>query len=278
MTAAVRVNTRALIGFLSDLIQTAFTDPRVGGLAGVLVHTSRGEWGVEPGPKDLLCGASTTRVVAGHTYTECQGQLDGPSLWPVRDCQSIIAVFKQPAKADEYHVVDVSRDGSTVTVCEDPNLFNDGLSLSFAQMKLADFPGVGLYQLLERSTATRVEVSAGRLEEALPRTDLVSSAASAFVKVADRRKATMSWYRTHQREPILIEIGPHYRGVLVPQRYEAEGDERRPGAEAHPPDLADLTRLIEADKEAAKPRKPAEPVGQLAAVPDVAEEGPDGDR
>ncbi|MCF7551002.1 hypothetical protein [Pseudonocardia sp. WMMC193] len=273
MTAAVRVNTRALIGFLSDLIHTAFTDPRVGGLSGVLVHTSRGEWGVEPGEKDLLCGASTTRLVAGHTYTDCQGQLDGPSLWPVRDCQSIIAVFKSSAKADEHHTVDVDRDGQTVTVCEDPNLFNDGLSLSFSQMKLHDFPGITLYQHLDRTTAHRVEVAAGRIEEALPRTDFTAGAASAFVKVAERRKATMSWYRTHQREPILVEIGPHYRGVLMPQRYEPEGDERRPGAEAHPPDLADLARRIEADKAATKP---GVKTGQLA-VDDTPQETSDGD-
>lgn len=249
----MRVLTRALMGFLSDLIHTADRDPEAGPLGAVLVHTGRGSMGVTPGEQDLLCGASTDRFVAGHTYIGADGQLPaGPSLWSVRDCASLIAVFKASAKRDEFHAVVVTRVGQLVTVAEDPNLFDDGLSLSFAQLPLSAFPGPMLYQHLDRTTATEVQTESGSMESALPRTDVSAPLVASFAKIAERRRMPVRMYRTHQREAILVQIGPHYRGVLMPARYEPDGDERRPDAEVHSPDIGDLMRRMQ-DDENAKP-------------------------
>lgn len=241
--ASVRVQTRALIGLLSDLILTASKDPDAGVLGTVLLHTGRGAVGDEPGQTDLLVGGSTDRFVAGHTYTACSGQLAAPTLWAVRDIKSLIAVFKDPAKKDEMHAVDITRDGLLVTVQEDPNLFDDGLRLSFAQVSLDGYPGVRLYSNLDRHTADIVENSDGDMVDALARTDLGSAQLDAFVKVAARRKLPVQLYRTHQAEAILVQVGGHYRGLLMPVRYEPDGDERRPFAELHTPDLDELVLL-----------------------------------
>lgn len=240
---SVRVQTRALVGMLGDLVLTAAKDPDLGAITGVLLHTSRGAVGEEPGQTDLLCGGSTDRFVAGHTYAACTGQLDTPSLWAVRDIKSLIAVFEGPGKKDELHAVDITRDGVLVTVREDPNLFDDGLRLSFAQMSLDGFPGVSLYRNLDRFTADAVENQAGDMVGAVPRTDLGSVQMGAFVKVAARRKSPISIFRTHQAEPILLQIGHEYRGLLMPARYEVDGDERRPTADLYGPDMEQLAVL-----------------------------------
>lgn len=239
----VRVQTRALIALLSDLILTASKDPDAGVLGAVLLHTGRGAVGDEPGQTDLLVGASTDRFVAGHTYTACSGQLPTPTLWAVRDIKSLVAVFKDPAKKDEMHAVDITRDGLLVTVQEDPNLFDDGLRLSFAQMSLDGYPAVSLYRNLDRHTADIVENADGDPVDSLARTDLGSAQLDAFVKVAAHRKLPVQLYRTHQVEPILVQVGGHYRGLLMPVRYEPDGDERRPSTELHVPDLDELGLL-----------------------------------
>jgi S-DNA-T family DNA segregation ATPase FtsK/SpoIIIE len=250
----VRVQTRSLLALLADLSHTAAKDPDAGAVGGILLHTGRGEIGDEPGRTDLLAGASTDRFVAGHTYTACAGQLSGaPTLWALRDVKSVIAVFKAPAKADEMHAVDITRDGPLITIAEDPNLFDDGLKLSFAQMPVEDYPAAGVYRNLDRETADRVENQGGRLVESLPRTDFAPSKLDAFAKVAARRGCPLQLYRTHQAEAILVQIGGTYRGVMTPSRYEPDGDERRPDAEVHVPDLD----ALETQQKPAQPEPPA---------------------
>jgi hypothetical protein len=240
---SVRIQTRALIGLLTDLVVTAAKDPDAGAIAGVLLHTSRGAIGDEPGQTDLLCGGSTDRFVVGHTYAACTGQFDVPTLWAARDIKSLIAVFKEPAKRDEFHAVDITRDGVLITVREDPNLFDDGLRLSFAQIPLDTYPGVAMYRNLDRLTANVVQNSDGQLVDALPRTDLGSAQMDVFVKIAARRKSPVQMYRTHQAEAILVQIGHEYRGVLLPSKYQPDGDESRPDADVYQPDLAQLAAL-----------------------------------
>jgi S-DNA-T family DNA segregation ATPase FtsK/SpoIIIE len=250
----VRVQTRSLLALLADLTHTTAKDPDAGAIGGILLHTGRGEIGEEPGQTDLLAGASTDLFVAGHTYTACSGQLAGePTLWALRDVKSVLAVFKASAKADELHAVDITRDGPLITIAEDPNLFDDGLRLSFAQMPIDNYPAASVYRNLDRETADKVENQLGDLVEALPRTDYATSKLDAFLKVASARKAPLQLYRTHQAEPILVQIGHTYRGVMIPSRYEPDGDERRPDAEVHAPDLDAIVEL----QKPAHPEPPA---------------------
>lgn len=240
---SVRIQTRALIGMLVDLVLTAAKDPDLGAISGVLLHTSRAAVGAEPGETDILCGGSTDLFVAGHTFAACTGELDPPTLWAVRDIVSLIAVFKGPAKKDELHAVDITRDGVLITVREDPNLLDDGLRLSFAQMPLDGYPAVTLYRNLDRVTADAVENNAGELIGAVPRTDLASTRLDPFVKIAARRWGVLQMFRTHQNEPALLQIGPEYRGVMMPVKFDANGGERRPLGDIHCPDLDQLALL-----------------------------------
>ncbi|ALE77705.1 hypothetical protein WY02_03740 [Pseudonocardia sp. AL041005-10] len=248
---SVKVPTRALIGMLSDLIHTADLAPDAGVLGAVMVHTARGAIGEQPGDQDLLAGVSTDRFTAGHAYVGCDGQLTGgPSLWNVQDCRSVIAVFKTAAKRDEFHHLEVTRSAAVVTLREDPNLFDDGLSLSFAQQPLAQFPGPFLYDYLARPTADEVQLDDGTMQGALPRTDLTGSNVASFVRIADRRRCSIRLFRTHQRESIAVQIGPTYRGILMPARYEPTSDERTPDNDVVAPDLEELHRLIDAERAA----------------------------
>lgn len=275
----VRIQTKALLALLADLIHTADGGDDATVYGALMLHTVRADAGVEPGKVDLLCGVSTTGHTAGHTYSHCSGQLSGgPTVWAVRDARSVLAVFKKPGKEPE-HVVDLARDGAMVTVSEDPNLLADGLRLTFAEVSVADFPAAGIYGLLERRTATLVVGPDGEERPALPRTDLYPERMDAFAKVAARRRAPVQLYRTHQTEVLHVQIGESYRGALIPTGYDTEdGEHSHPFADVHAPDLHDLARRVAAIEEKRK-AKTGRPAGaedaqpalvDIAAVPDTA--------
>ncbi len=265
---SVRIQTRALVALLTDLLQTADTSDDAGYLCAVLLHTGRGHYGDEPGALDLLCGISTTGSIVGHSYVSCSGQLaGGPSLWAVRDVRSVLAVFKGPGKKDEMHAVDITREGPMVTVTEDPNLFTDGLRLSFAEMDVLEYPAVGAYRSIDRATATILVGPTGREIPASARTDVYADRLDPFAKVAARRKAPVQMYRTHQQEPVMVQVGDFYRGVLIPTGYDADDDSPRPFAEVYAPDLADLERRVKASQ---PPRDEGPPEERgLFSVPDL---------
>lgn len=277
----VRIQTKALLALLSDLIHTADGGDEPGPFGALMLHTVRADAGVEPGKVDLLCGVSTTGHTAGHTYSHCNGQLaGGPTVWAVRDARSVLAVFKKPAK-DADHIVDVAREGAMVTVSEDPNLLADGLRLTFAEVSVADFPAAGIYTLLERRTASLVVGPDGEEHPALPRTDLYPERMDAFAKVAARRKGPVQLYRTHQTEVLHVQIGESYRGALIPTGYDTDdGEHTHPFADVHAPDLHDLARRVAAIEEKRKaktgpartPAQDAQPalVDMDVAVPDTA--------
>lgn len=248
-----RVDTTDLINLLTDLLATVDTAPDAGAVGSVLLHTNRAQLGSEPGRTDILAGLSTDRAVAGHCYTACTGQLATPMLWPVRDTQSVIAVFKASAKRDEHHAVEIHRDGPLITVTEDANLFDDGLSLTFAAADPSAYPGPRIYRTLMRPTRDVIDPGRDPIKvgHALPRTDIRQTALAAFSKVSKRRGMPVELYRTHQNEPVHVQIGHSYRGLLMPLEYHAEGEERSPAAEVHAPDLAELEQLM-ADAAATK--------------------------
>lgn len=106
-------------------------------------------------------------------------------------------------------------------------------------------PGPRIYRSLMRPTRDVVESKNKVIvAEALPRTDVRPAALVAFSKVGKRRGMPVEVYRTHQNEPVHVQIGHAYRGMLLPLEYHAESDERSPAAEVHPPDLAALEKLI----------------------------------
>lgn len=260
---AVRIASHLLVGMLMDLVQTAHPDPAVGGpLAGVVLHSARGELGEAPGQVDLLAGASMNRAAAGHCYDRAEGVLD-PMLWPLADTRAVIAVLKPKAKAakdeDEHHAVVIHRTGAMVELVEDPGqkpLFDDGQlwRMSFALGKLDDFSR-GLWDLLRATAVDQVVIDhdhGGRVRPR-PRTDYNAAALAPFVAVAKRRKAGIEEYRYHQRRPVLVQIGSQYRGAILPERYpdsaKAGTAPDRPDADVHAPVLPPRAEPVPAGAE-----------------------------
>ncbi|MFC5993527.1 hypothetical protein ACFQE5_04765 [Pseudonocardia hispaniensis] len=239
----VRVLTSSLLGVLADLARTADTGPDAGQFGAVLLHTCRGHHGAEPGKLELLAGASTDRHTAGHTHTPCSGQLGEPTLWSLRDIKSVITVFKAARGRDPHntHAVQIHRSGGEITIREDPNLIDEGVSLAFGELDAGDYPAPGLYTMLGAAPPGAVVLGAGGLQlvPATPRTAIPYERLVPFTAVARRRGDIVQLYRHHQHARILVQIGDAYRGVLAPVRLvdEAVGDETAPDTELYPPDL-----------------------------------------
>jgi S-DNA-T family DNA segregation ATPase FtsK/SpoIIIE len=239
----VRITTGALLGVLADLVQTADGGPDGGVMGAVLLYSTRGHHGAEPGAIELLAGVSSDRYTAGHTYTPCSGQLGAPTLWSLRDVRAVLSVFKAARGKDAHnaHAVEIRRSGGEIVIREDPNLIDEGVSLSFGELDAAEYPAPALYRLLDAAQpSVRVSVQDGRpvTVHATPRTDLPPSRLRGFSAVARRRGELLQLYRSHQHVPVLVQVGGTYRGVLLPWRpVDTAGDEQAPDAELYPPDL-----------------------------------------
>lgn len=258
----VRILTGALLGVLSDLIQTADRTPEGGIMGGVVLHTGRGYHGGEPGKVEILAGISSDRHVAGHTYAWCSGQLSAPTWWSVRDTRAVISVFKAARGKDKLgtHAVEIFRTGGEVLIREDPNLIDEGVSLSFGEGELSDYPAPTLYRLLDAPQPATVQRD-GAFVDATPRTHLVPAVLDPFLKVARRRGDILALYRTHQEVRILVQIGESYRGLLMPYRVDAgAGDTEHPDADLHAPDV---------DHERWRPATPPAPDQDDPAIPQL---------
>ncbi|AEA27880.1 hypothetical protein Psed_5753 [Pseudonocardia dioxanivorans CB1190] len=241
----MRIKTSQLIAVLQDLIRTAGNDPELPTLNAILLHTTRGHHGAEPGQVELFAGVSTNRYCVGHTYTWCSGQLSGPSLWSVRDAKNVVSVFKAARGKDKHdvHAVEIVRSAGEIVIREDPNLIDEGVSLAFGERDAGDFPARGVYRHLDiEQPTTKLEVDAGvsRFVDATPATDISPSVLAPFLAVANRRGEPVRLYRTHQWVPILVQMGEAYRGVLMTVRTDDPVEhQERPTSDLYPPDLDD---------------------------------------
>ncbi|MEV6879696.1 hypothetical protein [Amycolatopsis sp. NPDC051128] len=239
---SIRVETADLIDLLQLLEHTASSDREDGVTAGILLHTARGERGSEPGRQDLLVGTSTDRFATGHTNVVAYGQLARPTLWGIDDVKAVVATFKSKAKRskdDEGHQVLVDVDLGQVTVSEDPNLYDDGVRLSFHEAPVDDFPR-RLWHVLAHVDVDAYLSTDGRHIPAANRTDLGAARLAPFTKVAAKLGAPIQLFRTHQNRYLLVQIGEHYRGAIAPVRWDLdvsliEGEE--PSADVNAPDL-----------------------------------------
>lgn len=241
----IRIATGALCTLLADLaLTTAPEDGPHPQLASVLLYTDRGypDPG-EPGQSDILVGVSTNRRVAGHTFTGSDGQMT-PMLWPVAKVAQVIAVFKPKLKGNKEHGVIITRDTDHVTVQEDPNLFNDGDSITFKLGDIDTYPHRVTELIADMPPATMPTLSSLVDKGAKPRTDLYPSDLGLLVKIATGRKAIIETYRVHQDSRILVRIGDYWRGWIRPVPYEL-GKEKvgvyayRPEGEVFHPGLPD---------------------------------------
>lgn len=217
-----RIPTGHLVGLLTDLALTAADPADSGATAAVLLHTARGYFDGEPGKSDLLVGTSTDAFVVGHAHIGCAGQVD-PMLWPIAEVRAVIAVLK-PLGKNADHSVEISRDGDTIKVAEDPNLFGEGLTVTFTGYAVDEWPVDAV-----RSMLTEVRTTPPADARAVaPRTDFNAARLAPFLKVASRRGRQLEFYRYHQSLPVVVQIGDAYRGVVSPVGWD--GEDRSSGA------------------------------------------------
>lgn len=220
----IRVETKKLVGILSDLVHSSAPD---GPNSGVLLHSARGYANPdEPGVTDLLVGTSTTGRHAGHTWCAAGGQLP-PMLWRLDDVLAVVTVLKAVSRGVKEHMVDIVRDGTHVEVAEDPQLFGE-TSMRITAAPLDDYPR-DLWRAMEG-------IGGKPLDEEMPaRLDLAPGELAALAKVAKRRGEVVQTFRVPRSRRILVQIGGTYRGVVVARA--DDGDDDVPDAELYAPEL-----------------------------------------
>lgn len=229
----IRVPTKAFLALLADLALTSAED---GENAGVLLHSARGYVDpTEPGMTDMVVGTSCSSLYIGHTWCGAYGQME-PMLWPLNDVAAVISVFKVLAKGKKEHTVDIRRDGDEITVAEDPTLFGE-TSLRFTAAALDKYPRDRWQVLRGKYRLTNQHET-----EPAPRTDFSAKNIALFAKIAKTRGEDLQLYRTHQRLPVLVQIGDTYRGVVMPStRWDKETPKagEAPSTDLYAPTLPD---------------------------------------
>lgn len=212
----IRIPTAALVGLLTDLAHTAADPATAGATAGVLLHSARGYAGSSPGQIDLLVATSTDGVALGHAHVPCSGR-DEPMLWPIAAVKDVIAVLKPKAKLED-HVTEITRDGDDITLAEDPDLFGEGSRFTFGGADPVEWPTQDAAAMLAEIRMSPPEGS----QPAAPRTDFLPARLAPFLTIAARRKEILQVFRYHQRLPVSVQIGDHYRGVVGPFAWNDE--------------------------------------------------------
>lgn len=247
---SVRVESAALVGLLTDLVQTAGSVDEDGlPCAAVLLHSTRVDRRSEPGKVDLLVGTSTDRFMVGHTWADADGQLPGPMLWPLVEVRTVIAALRLKIRGEKdsgpKHRVCLRRVGDRVEIVEDSpqrSMFGDGDAWEFAFVlaSLDDYPR-GLWSLLstgDQSIPAPYRDTDGEVVEALPRADYDTERLAQFVRIAKRRAWPLQTFRRHHRLPTHIQIGWGYRGLILPVRWNEEHEDGLcPDVAVHDPKL-----------------------------------------
>jgi S-DNA-T family DNA segregation ATPase FtsK/SpoIIIE len=245
----MRIDTHRFLQLLAELSPTMPTGG-YGGMPGILLHTVRGHYGDDPGQTSLLVGTSSAGRAIGHTHVPCDSTLE-PTLVTVQDVSSLRSLLTPREKTDPDHSVDIHRDLSTITIQEPADLFDQGDTFTLHVGDLDAVPRQ-LWTLLAQGPQDWADPPLNVRGDTLPdtpRMDLPAGVLAPFLAVAKLRKQSIQLYAGHPHRPILIQIGPHYRGVLIPDRWAQdmapgialrEGD--APDADVYAPTLPPVTK------------------------------------
>lgn len=246
---SIRIDTHRFLQLLAELSPTMPANG-MGGMPGILLHTVRGHYGTDPGLTSLLVGTSWAGRAGGHTHVPCEGTLE-PTLITVQDVTGLRSLLTPREKTNPDHALDIDRDLSSITLQEPSDLFAEGDVFTLHVGDLDTVPRK-LWTLLAQGPQDWDDLPVnvrGDTVPATPRMDIPAAVLAPFLAVAKLRKDTLQLYMGHPHRPILIQIGPHYRGVLGPDRWAhdlapgialREGDS--PDADVHAPTLPPVTK------------------------------------
>jgi hypothetical protein len=275
----ITITTERLLNLFRVLMPTVNRKNHGAGIPGVLLHTARGEYGSEPGRTTLLAGTTSNGLGAGHTVIPCDGQLE-PTLITLDDVATLRAWLGPRAKKNAEHSVEITRDLTSITVAEPPDLFDQADEVTLHVKDLDDVPR-GLWDLLDPANVFELGAPDNVHGQALPNThrvDITADMLLPFLTVGKMLGEEVQLYQQHSQRPILVQIGGSYRGVLTPRRWGADLRPDRvriegaaPDGPVHAPDLPPVKKKTTGPIVLAFGSKPA-PVQQTIPEDFVAEE------
>jgi hypothetical protein len=191
--ATCTVNVVHFVEALRDLIRTAGTDTTLPMLYGVLLHTDTFNG------KTVLVGTSTDRFRLGQSHVECTGSI-AQTLVSLDDCKRLVAILKLYAKVETATLLEFVSENGNLTV-----RFGSVVLPVGPTTMPEHFPK--LSKIFD-STAVTPEREATFNAKFL----------GVFASIADARLERLHVQMMGEMRPMLITIGEHYRGLLMPTR------------------------------------------------------------
>lgn len=255
--SVLTIETRGLVGLLTDVLRTAGEEPEIPQWHAVLLHTDRGPWQIagerdsdDPDDDtglfteittDLLVGSSVNGTAVGQSHHQCSGTLRVPVLISVPSATAIVAAFKPLIAKSSLpktttHRVEVRLDPGSMTldVSEDPELVHDGRTVSvplLAEEHAEKFPRKLLGMLTPDRTLPVDEPRSYGLGVRTENLEVLTA-------VSKRRKMPVAWYSHHQHRRVLVTVGRYYRVVFLPVELDEKEDQyNEPLAAVYDPGL-----------------------------------------
>jgi hypothetical protein len=236
--STIAIDTRHLVGLMTDLVRTAHKDPLFPHLNAVLLHTDNataavddGDGGEELMESEVLVVTSTTGRMIGQGHAPCNGQLHRPVLVSATDAKSISQVFtslmKLVDKKTVTHRTQLELTGNTLTVSEDEEVVESGFELSLqvlGEEAVDDFP-----RNLEWALAPDPHFEVvGKDQIVIPPsygTGVRGDDLGVVGAISKRRAMEPIVYRSHQTRSVVVTIGSQYRMTMAPWPLNTETDE-----------------------------------------------------
>lgn len=239
----VKIQTRHLVGMLTDLLRTASTLEEFPHVNAVLLFGDRADiahddvkpgdeakdedtLGVEFGPTDVLVGTSADLSIMAQCFAPCTGRLTSPILITAADAKAITQRFeplrKKFPKSKGAHITVLDLSGGVLRVSEDPTLTHTPRVLTFNVLgdeHLENFPDVEKVATINVGEEVKRD---GKIVAATWGRGVYGHHWQALAAVAKRRKMTPVWYQHHQLRPARVTIGGWYWAAPVPTTADLE--------------------------------------------------------
>lgn len=203
--------TFPLAGFLTDLLRTASGDDTFPVLHGIALHSvPAGETG------HLLVGTSTDRYTAGQATEPCVGGLPRPVLLPtpsVRQILAVLAPYTTHAAGPRQSTLGVDDRGVTVTVepVRDGSAGTVAVTVPELPGGMDNFPNVG-----------KILTDAAQAPTAAEPVTLNPGYVGRFTDIGLNRSQPVHLDVKGPSSAVMVRIGEHYTGIVMPQRHDNE--------------------------------------------------------
>lgn len=236
--SVIAIDTRHLVGLMTDLVKTASKEPLIPHLCAVLLHTDQamaevddGQGGKETMESEVLVATSTHGRIIGQGHAPCNGQLHRPVLVSSNDAQSIVKVFTALMKLVDQktvtHRTQLELVGNTLTVSEDEEVVESGVELSIQVLDedvVENFPHNVARALIPDADADVLDKDQVVVPPSYG-TGLRGEHLGIVAAISKRRAMEPIVYRSHQSRSLVVTIGSMYRMTVAPWPLDTETGE-----------------------------------------------------